>query len=65
MQVNHLRIRELREAKGVRRAELAVAADLSERRIHQIEQGELISLNLNIAKAIARRLGCKLEDIAK
>lgn len=65
MQVDHVKIQQIRESKSMRCEELAVAADLSARRIQQIEKGELISLNLNIAKAIARKLGVKLEDIAK
>jgi DNA-binding XRE family transcriptional regulator len=65
MQVNHIRMREIRESKSMRCEEVAVAADLSVRRIRQIENGELINLNLNIAKAIARKLRVKLEDIAK
>jgi transcriptional regulator with XRE-family HTH domain len=43
--------------------EIAVAADLSERRIQQIEQGKNSNVNLNVAKAIAKRLGVKLEDL--
>jgi DNA-binding XRE family transcriptional regulator len=65
MQVNHIKIKEIREFKCLRYSDLAIAADLSERRIQQIEQGKLISLNLNIARAIAKRLGVKLEEIAK
>jgi len=65
MQVDHLKIKAFRESKGLEHTDLAKAADLGKRRIQQIEQGKLISLNLNIAKAIARRLGVRLEDIAK
>lgn len=45
--------------------DLAKAADLGERRIQQIEKGELVNLNINIARAICKELGCKLIDIRK
>lgn len=65
MRIDGKRLKQLREGADLRLADIAVAADLSERRIGQIEAGKLSSVNLNIAKAIAKRLGAKLEDLAQ
>jgi transcriptional regulator with XRE-family HTH domain len=64
MKVKGKVIHEKRLAVGKETRELAVAADLSERRIQQLEQGETVNVNLNVAKAIAKCLGVKLESIA-
>ncbi|OYW73219.1 MAG: hypothetical protein B7Z25_01315, partial [Aerococcus viridans] len=65
MRIDGTRLKKLREGADLRLADIAVAADLSERRIGQIEAGKLSNVNLNIAKAIAKRLGAKLEDLAQ
>jgi len=65
MKVSGSKIKEIREVRGVSRVDLAKVADLGERRIQQVETEPSSNLNLNIAKAIAKRLGCKLEDIAR
>lgn len=64
MKIDGEKVRTHREARGLSRIDLAQAADYSERRIYQIETGEHVNINLNIAKAIARRLGVKMEEIA-
>lgn len=65
MIVDGAKIKRFRESKKLDTQELADAADFrSRRRITQIEAGEHTNINLNIAKAIARKLGVKLEDIA-
>lgn len=64
MKIDGTRIKELRIAADLSQVDIAQAADLSERRIQQIEKGERININLNIAKGIAKRLGVKLETIS-
>lgn len=65
MRVSGERIKKFREEKGISAAELAAAADYrTPRRINQIEAGEVADINRNIALAIARKLGRKLEEIA-
>jgi len=65
MNVDGAKIKKYREAKGLDTQELADAADFrSRRRITQIEAGDHANVNLHVAKAIARKLGVKLEDIA-
>ena len=58
MKINAAKLKEKREGKGLRLADLAVAADLSERRIMQLEQ-KGGNVNLNVGKAIAKALGMK------
>ena len=62
MRINGAKVKELRGNRP--RTELATAADLGERRISDIEAGSTANVNLNIAKAIAKWLGVKLEVIA-
>lgn len=65
MRVNGTKVKQIRENKDFSRIDLAKAADLGERRIQQVEAAQSVNLNLNVAKAIARFLGVKLEDIAR
>jgi len=65
MKVNGQKIKKLREKLNIARVDLALAADLGERRIQQVEDALSINMNLNIAKAVAQRLGVRLEAIAK
>lgn len=62
MKVNGHKIKELRGSKRVE--ELATAADFSSRRIEQIEKETSVRCNLNVAKAMAKFLKVKLDDIA-
>ena len=64
MKVCGKKIKQIREQNGKKVTELAVAADLGERRIQQIEEGEIVNLNLNVVKAIAKFLGTRLEFIS-
>ena len=64
MKVNGEMIKAKRVGVEMAVRSLAHAADLSERRIQQIEEGDIVNLNRNIAKAIASFLGVKLEVIA-
>lgn len=65
MRVSGERIKRFREEKGISAAELAASADYrTPRRINQIEAGKVADINRNIAKAIAHKLGRKLEEIA-
>lgn len=65
MRIDGNKVKLLREKASIGRVDLAAAADLGERRIQQIEALRSVNLNMNIAKAIARKLGVKLEEIAK
>ena len=65
MKVNGQKIKALRERKNISRTDLATAADLGERRIQQVEDAMSIKMNLNVAKAVALKLGVKLETIAR
>ena len=64
MKMNGAKLRQYREKKGLRCVDVAAAADLSERRIQQIEEGEIAKINLNVAKAIAACLGIDLGKLA-
>lgn len=64
MRVNGEMIKAKRVADGKQVRDLAHAADLSERRVQQIEQGKIVNLNRNIARAIAAFLGVKPDVIA-
>ena len=64
MNIDGSKIKALRKARGISRVDLAGAADLGERRICQIEDcGKASNLNMNIAKAIVRKLGVRINDI--
>ena len=65
MKANGMKIKELREMQGVTTLELAGAADRTQRWIQLVEQGKVVNINLNLGKAIARKLGTKLENISK
>jgi transcriptional regulator with XRE-family HTH domain len=64
MKMNGEKMRQIREKKGLRHVDVAAAADLSERRIQQIEAGKISNINLNVAKGIAACLGVSLEKLA-
>lgn len=64
MRVCGVTIQKKRIEKGKEVREVAHAADLSERRIQQIERGVIVNINRNVAKAMAAFLGVKLDDIA-
>jgi transcriptional regulator with XRE-family HTH domain len=65
MKANGTKIKELRETQGVTTLELASAADRTQRWVQLVEQGKMVNVNLNILKAVAKKLGTKLEVIAK
>jgi len=64
MKVDGRKIKELREIQELSQEALALAADRSSRWVQEVEKGTLVNINLNIAKALAARLRCKLEIIA-
>ena len=65
MRANGAKIAELRKTHGLSTIDLAGAADRTQRWVQLVEKGKVVDINLNIAKALARRLGVKLEEIAK
>ena len=65
MQVNGEKIKQFRELHGFKFADLAIAADRGERWVQEVEKGNLVNINRHIAAALARKLGCKLDEIAK
>jgi transcriptional regulator with XRE-family HTH domain len=58
------RLRELREAKGLSRDQLAVNAGTSSQSIAKLEQGTR-SPSLELAWRVAQALGCTLDDLVK
>jgi DNA-binding XRE family transcriptional regulator len=65
MRVDGIAIKRLREERDLKKYDIAQAADLCERSIEQLEQGVRCNINLNVAKAIAAKLGVKLDLISK
>lgn len=65
MKVNGEVIKDLRESAGLKHSHLAAAADMSDRWVQLVEKGKLVNININIARAICKELGCKLIDIRK
>ena len=58
------RLRELRDARGMTRAQLAEAGGVSERAIKEIETGQSARPLYDIFLAIARGLGVSAEELA-
>lgn len=58
------RMRELREAKGLSRDQLAVAAGTSSHSISKLEQG-VRAPSLELAWRVAKALGCTLDDMVQ
>ena len=65
MDVNGEKIKAIREEREKTQDCIAEAAGRTRKWVQLVEQGKLVKLNRNIALAIARRLNCRLEDIAK
>ena len=65
MQVDAIKIKHFRELHGFKFADIAVATDRSERWVQEVEKGNLVNINRHIAAALAKKLGCKLDEIAK
>jgi DNA-binding XRE family transcriptional regulator len=65
MQVDAQKIKQFRELHGFKFADIAVATDRSERWVQEVEKGKLVNINRHIAAALAKKLGCKLEEIAR
>lgn len=59
------RIRELREQAGLSMNYLSKKADLSSASVFRIESGATARISHFRAEAIARILGCKVEDICE
>ena len=65
MKINGSKLMEIRESKGLTRAEAALVADVTHARMWQIEkQYKTVMLNNNIARALANYLGVKVKDFA-
>ncbi len=65
MKVSPAKLTALIESSPFTRAEIAVAAGWgSDQRVRQIEKGKSTDVNLNIVKAIARKLGVKVGELA-
>lgn len=64
MKVCGTKLRNARLAADLRVEDVAAAADLGKRRIYQLEETGG-SMSLNDARAVAKRLGVKLEEIAR
>jgi transcriptional regulator with XRE-family HTH domain len=59
------RLKKLRMAKGMTQLDLSKATGLSLSIIAQLEQGETANPRLNTVKALAKALGCKIDDLAQ
>jgi transcriptional regulator with XRE-family HTH domain len=59
------RLRELRAAKGLTQMELAAAAGLTLSGVTQMEAGKIKNPRLDTLQALARVLGCTLDDLAR
>jgi transcriptional regulator with XRE-family HTH domain len=59
-----MRLKQLRAAKGITQLELSRATGLSLSIIAQLEQGETANPRLNTVKALAKGLGCTLDELA-
>jgi transcriptional regulator with XRE-family HTH domain len=58
------RLKQLRTAKGMTQLQLSRATGLSLSIIAQLEQGDTANPRLNTVKALAKALGCSLDDLA-
>jgi transcriptional regulator with XRE-family HTH domain len=59
-----MRLKQLRAAKGMTQLGLSRATGLSLSIIAQLEQGETSNPRLNTVKALAKALGCTLDELA-
>jgi len=59
------RLRELRNAVGMSRMQLAVASGVSMSVIVQVEQGQRDDIKLSTADALARALGVALDELLR
>jgi transcriptional regulator with XRE-family HTH domain len=59
------RLRQLRKAKGLSQMALARESGLSLSIITQLEQGLTADPKLSTLKALAKALGCKIDDLAE
>ena len=59
------RLRELRKAAGLTQMDLASAAGVTLSAITQMEAGKIGSPRFDTIKALARALGCTLDDLAQ
>jgi transcriptional regulator with XRE-family HTH domain len=59
------RLKELRKAAGLSQMELARVSGLSLSIITQLEQGRADDPKLSTLKALARALGCTLDDLGQ
>jgi transcriptional regulator with XRE-family HTH domain len=58
------RLKRLRTAKGMTQLELSRATGLSLSIIAQLEQGDTANPRLNTVKALAKAIGCSLDELA-
>ena len=59
------RLRELRTAAGLTQQDLAVKAGLSISAVVHIEAGRIPDPRVSTLKALAKALGCRLDDLAQ
>jgi transcriptional regulator with XRE-family HTH domain len=59
------RLRELRQAAGLTQMELAAAAGLTLSGVTQIEAGKIKNPRLDTLQALAKVLGCTLDDLGQ
>ena len=57
------RIKQLREAQGLRREDVAAKAGISYDYVRKLEVGEVLNPSLDIARAIARVLGTTVDKL--
>jgi len=63
VKINGERFRQARETAHVTRADLAVVADLTHARIWQLETESESNVNLNVVKAMAKKMKCQPADL--
>ena len=63
MKISGQKLIQTREAAGVTRSDLAVAADLTHARIWQIETSDFAHVNSNVVKAMADLIGVVPEEL--
>lgn len=64
MKIDGKKIKQARENAGLSVADLARAADFTENNIRAIENGIVKTMNMNIAKAVAKALSVNFKDLA-
>jgi transcriptional regulator with XRE-family HTH domain len=64
MEIDPQKLKTERDRAALRHVDLAAAADLSERRMQQFEEGTAPKrINANVLRAIAKRLGVKEKEL--